>query len=199
MNFTQRELELLEHSIGLITESIVDEKTSFEYNKIYEKIKISLEYKLSTRMTPAKKRRCEELVKTASALILEYSGYSGDMGMINEYDRLKKEIGVICDSIGDVEGQLRADCEAAKRQLDVILDRIKDDLLAHEEAKSNAEAERKARVDTRYESAMEDYRVLCKYTNVIKNKFKALSDTRDDVRQSVSTARNSIIAEGYTK
>ena len=62
--------------------------------------------------------------------------------MINEYDRLKKEIGTVQDQLGDVEGQLRAAGEVIKKELDMIADRIKEDLLDRELAKSNAEAER---------------------------------------------------------
>lgn len=42
----------------------------------------------------------------------------------------------------------------------MIADRIKEDLLDRELAKSNAEAERKAKVDPRYEVALGDYKEM---------------------------------------
>lgn len=44
----------------------------------------------------------------------EYRGLKGDMSLINEYDRLKKESSAVSDAIGDIEGQLRADVDIAK-------------------------------------------------------------------------------------
>ena len=127
----------------------------------------------------------------------DFSGYAGDMGMINEYDRLKKEIGTVQDQLGDVEGQLRAAGEVIKKELDMIADRIKEDLLDRELAKSNAEAERKAKVDPRYEVALGDYKEMLEVIFTTRNKYSTVDSVHDDLRQSVSTGRNSIIKEGY--
>lgn len=179
--------------------NIEDPKEAAKLHNIMDKCDACLALRLSAKLTHEKKVRCNELVRAGSKASAEYSGYAGDMGMINEYDRMKKEIAVLADSIGDVEGQLRAEAEIAKRELEVILEKVKDDLIGREEVKSNAEAERRAKTDMRYSVALEDYKELVKYATVIKNKYRSLVDTRDDLRQSVSTARNSIIAEGYNK
>lgn len=67
------------------------------------------------------------------------------------------------------------------------------------EINKRPEAERKARVDPRYESALEDYREFTKTTNVMRNKLNTMKDIHDDIRQSVSTGRSSIIKEGYNQ
>ena len=199
MRFNTKQIEMIKDVFELFIVNMDDKKSMLMAQSIIDNCDECLKFKIGTIVTDTKKRRCIELLKAASEITKEYAQYAGDMAMINEYDKLKKECAVIADSIGDVEGQLRADSEAAKRGLDVVLDRIKRDLIDRGEAKSNAEAERMARVDDRYNVAMEDYRELCSVTYTMKNKFKNLVDTRDDLRQSVSTSRNSIIAEGYNK
>lgn len=196
---TLEETELLITISELFAENHDDAKMSMKITNIVDKLKIYNDFRLESRVTPAKKQRCINLMKEASRIIEEYAQYAGDMGLINEYDRLKKESGVILNSVGDAEGQLRADQESAKRELDVILDRVKEDLLENEEAKSNAEAERKAKVDPRFMIALEEYRDCIAVGNVMKNKFKVLDGVSDNIRQSVSSARTSIVKEGYTQ
>lgn len=199
MRFNIDDIKTIKIMAEMFMTNIEDPKQSARIHNIIDKCDACLSFRLKSRISPERKSRCNELVRAGAKMVSEYSGYAGDMGMINEYDRMKKEIAVISDSIGDVEGQLRADAEMAKRELEVVLERIKDDILANDEAKSNAEAERKAKTDMRFTVAMEDYGELVKYATVIKNKYRSLIDTRDDLRQSVSTARNSIVAEGYNK
>lgn len=190
-------MDYLIQIVDMLVENHEDQKESIILSIISDKIKTYQDYRIGVQLSAEKKRRIIDLTNEGRKIALEYAKYAGDMGMIDEYDRLKKEAAAVYDALGDIEGQLRADMEIAKKQLDVILDRIKEDLLDQELAKSNAEAERKARVDPRYEAALEDYRDFCKMGYVIKNKLKSLADIHDDIRQSVSTARNSIIREGY--
>ena len=70
-------------------------------------------------------------------------------------------------------------------------------LLDREMAKSNAEAERKAKVDPRYEVALGDYKEMLEVIYTTRNKYSTIDSVHDDLRQSVSTGRNSIIKEGY--
>lgn len=174
-----------------------DEKMKIMLNNIVDKIKVDEEYRLPSLISKQKKKRCINLIKAGSAVIKEFSEFAGDMGMIVEYDRLKKEVAVIQDQIGDIEGQLRAAGEVVKKELDIITDRIKEDLIASEVVKSNAEAERKARIDPRYEVALGDYKEMLEFIFTTRNKFNTIDSVHDDLRQSVSTGRNSIIKEGY--
>lgn len=193
------EMETAKSAMEMFLVNVDDARIRQILQGFVDKCQMCLDMKLSLTLSEKKKQRCRELVAQGSELARKFSGYAGDMGMINEFDLLKKEAVNIADSLGDTEGSLRADAEAAKRELEVILDRIKEEYISEGEVKSNAEAERKAKLDMRYTTALEDFRELTRYTYVIKNKFKNVADTRDDIRQSISTARNSIIAEGYNK
>lgn len=198
MNLNRNEIDALIHAAGFIAEQSDDEKYTLLMLGIADKLKTIQSFGITVALTADKKKRIRALLDQASETSLKYSSYAGDMGMINEYDMIKKEAAAISDALGDVEGQLRADQEHAKKLLDANMDRIKQDLIDNGEAKSSAEAERKARSDDRYLSALEDYNELSKWTYTVKNKFNTLLKTREDAKQSVSTARNSIIAEGYT-
>lgn len=199
MRITYEENELLIQIVEMLSENYEGNRERIMLAKLADKFKIYKDYKIGIRLNKDQKKRCLDLIREASRIVDEYRGLKGDMSLINEYDRLKKESSAVSDAIGDIEGQLRADVDIAKKQLDIILDRIKEDLIENEEAKSLSEADRKAKVDPRYESALEDYREFTKMTNVMRNKLNTMKDIHDDIRQSVSTARNSIIKEGYTQ
>lgn len=199
MRITYEENELLIQIVEMLSENYEGNRERIMLAKLADKFKIYKDYKISIRLNKDQKKRCLDLIREASRIVDEYRGLKGDMSLINEYDRLKKESSAVSDAIGDIEGQLRADVDIAKKQLDIILDRIKEDLIENEEAKSLSEADRKAKVDPRYESALEDYREFTKMTNVMRNKLNTMKDIHDDIRQSVSTARNSIIKEGYNQ
>lgn len=199
MRITYEENELLIQIVEMLSENYDGNRERIMLAKLADKFKIYKDYKIGIRLNKDQKKRCLDLIREASRIVDEYRGLKGDMSLINEYDRLKKESSAVSDAIGDIEGQLRADVDIAKKQLDIILDRIKEDLIENEEAKSLSEADRKAKVDPRYESALEDYREFTKMTNVMRNKLNTMKDIHDDIRQSVSTARNSIIKEGYNQ
>lgn len=199
MRITYEENELLIQIVEMLSENYEGNRERIMLAKLADKFKIYKDYKIGIRLNKDQKKRCLDLIREASRIVDEYRGLKGDMSLINEYDRLKKESSAVSDAIGDIEGQLRADVDIAKKQLDIILDRIKEDLIENEEAKSLSEADRKAKVDPRYESALEDYREFTEMTNVMRNKLNTMKDIHDDIRQSVSTARNSIIKEGYNQ
>lgn len=198
MRLTVEENEYLVGKLLLVlSEFAGDDKERALINSIHDKAATDMEYRLPSLISKEKKRICIQLIMEASKVIKDFAGYAGDMGMINEYDRLKKEVGVIQDRLGDIEGQLRAAGEVIKKELDIITDRIKEDLLDREMAKSNAEAERKAKVDPRYEVALGDYKEMLEVIFTTRNKYSTVDSVHDDLRQSVSTGRNSIIKEGY--
>lgn len=198
MRLTVEESEyLISKFLMVLTEFAVDEKEMALINSIHDKAVTDMNYRLPSLISRDKKRRCIQLITEGTRIIKDFAGYAGDMGMINEYDRLKKEVGVIQDQLGDVEGQLRAAGEVIKKEFDIIADRIKEDLLDSGMAKSNAEAERKARVDPRYEVALGDYKEMLEVIYTTRNKYSTIDSVHDDLRQSVSTGRNSIIKEGY--
>lgn len=198
MRLTVEENEYLVGKLLLVfSEFAGDDKERALINSIHDKAATDMEYRLPSLISKERKRICIQLIMEASKVIKDFAGYAGDMGMINEYDRLKKEVGVIQDRLGDIEGQLRAAGEVIKKELDIITDRIKEDLLDREMAKSNAEAERKAKVDPRYEVALGDYKEMLEVIYTTRNKYSTIDSVHDDLRQSVSTGRNSIIKEGY--
>lgn len=199
MRVNYEECEFIIQWLEMLSENHENTKDIKFINRLADKFKLYKDYKIGIRLNEYQNKRCLALIAEASRIVREYGKFAGDMSLINEYDRLKKESAVISDSIGDIEGQLRADLENAKKQLEIVLDRIKDDLIENDMARSLAEAERKARVDPRYESALEDYREFTKTTNVMRNKLSTMKDIHDDIRQSVSTGRNSIIKEGYNQ
>lgn len=198
MRLTVEENEYLVGKLLLVlSEFAGDDKERALINSIHDKAATDMEYRLPSLISKERKRICIQLIMEASKVIKDFAGYAGDMGMINEYDRLKKEVGVIQDRLGDIEGQLRAAGEVIKKELDIITDRIKEDLIDREMAKSNAEAERKAKVDPRYEVALGDYKEMLEVIYTTRNKYSTIDSVHDDLRQSVSTGRNSIIKEGY--
>ena len=192
MRLTVEENEyLISKFLLVLTEFAGDEREMFLINSIHDKAVADMNYRLPSLISRERKRRVIELLKEGTRIIKDFSGYAGDMGMINEYDRLKKEIGTVQDQLGDVEGQLRAAGEVIKKELDMIADRIKEDLLDRDLAKSNA------KVDPRYEVALGDYKEMLEVIFTTRNKYSTVDSVHDDLRQSVSTGRNSIIKEGY--
>lgn len=197
MNFNSDDIKTIKILAEMFMANVDDPKQAARLHNLIDKCDACENMRLNHKLTAQKKRRCNDLIKEVSRFSTEYAGYAGDMGMINEYDKMKKEISVLADSIGDVEGQIRAEAEIAKKQLDSIFDAVRTELQDNEIAKNVGDAERRARADIRYTSALEDYKDLLKYAYVMKNAYRNIVDTRDDIRQSISTARNSIIAEGY--
>ena len=52
-------------------------------------------------------------------------------------------------------------------------------------------------IDPRYEVALGDYKEMLEVIFTTRNKYSTVDSVHDDLRQSVSTGRNSIIKEGY--
>lgn len=185
--------------LRVFSENLDDIRMRARYDSIAEKLELYQDFRLQTRLTKERRARCVELVNECRKVTQEYSKTAGDMSLIHEFDKMKKELAVLHDQIGDIEGRLRANVEFAKAELAVVFDRIKKEIIDSGDAKSNAEADRMARVDPRYMVALGDYKDYEEVANMMKNKAKTTSDTRDDIRQSISTARNSIIKEGYNE
>ena len=95
-------------------------------------------------------------------------------------------------------GQLKARLDEAEREAKKMKERLKAEMIENKEAKSNAEAERKAEVDDRMDAAFMEVNRIEKYVNMLQKRYVSTDATHNDLRQSVSTARASIIKEGYT-
>ena len=92
MRLTVEENEyLISKFLLVLTEFAGDEREMFLINSIHDKAVADMNYRLPSLISRERKRRVIELLKEGTRIIKDFSGYAGDMGMINEYDRLKKE------------------------------------------------------------------------------------------------------------
>lgn len=164
---------------------------------IYEKCLLDEKYRLPNWLTPEMRDKCAGIAKDVNALAETYAGYNGDMASIVEFDGMKKTASALQSYLGDKVGRLSVFDDFAEREFKVQRNRIKEELLASGEAKSNAEAERKVEVDPRLDAPTEDLFRIKESFKQMQYKYKSLDKLHDDLRQSVSTGRNSIIKEGY--
>lgn len=199
MQLNKTEVEFLKRVFGMLFENYpIDSKEVFIAKSIEEKADMDLDFRLPSRISNENRRKCVDLMKEIDAVVSEYASYAGDMSLINEYDRMKKYVSAAQNRLGDMEGSVRAFSEMAAKELESAIMRIKEEILDGGDAKTNAEAERKAKIDPRLDGAVKDYKDLLELSYRLKNKYRAIDRLHDDLRQSISTARSSIIKEGYT-
>lgn len=93
MRLTVEENEYLVGKLLLVlSEFAGDDKERALINSIHDKAATDMEYRLPSLISKERKRICIQLIMEASKVIKDFAGYAGDMGMINEYDRLKKKL-----------------------------------------------------------------------------------------------------------
>lgn len=198
MIFTRKEVAFLKYMMERVFKgNTYNQDEASTALGIYEKCLLDEKYRLPNWLTPDMKEKCASAVNDVNRVAEEYAKFGGDMASIGEFDRMKKEVSAMQSYLGDKVGRLLVFESFAEREFKVQRNRIKEELIASGEAKSNAEADRKAEVDPRLDAPTEDLFRIKEASKQMQYKYRSIDKLHDDLRQSVSTGRNSIIKEGY--
>lgn len=147
-------------------------------------------------VTEEKERDIKTVLDHCKSLITRYSQLK-DMSQVFEYDRLKKECGMILDTLGDLKAEFDTYKDFAKADLKALLYKIADEYQQEADRMSATTAEKKAEFDDRYTVAKEEYKLYLRYASIIKTKFDVMKDIHQAIIQSVSTGRVGMIKESY--
>ena len=135
-----------------------------------------------------------KLSKMTDDIISQYGSMAGDMSMIDEYDRLKKESLVLLANLADKYSVLKAHSDYADENIKVLRAVIQKRLL--ESGKSAAAADVMSRSDEEYMEALRNKHGNDLVTNMVKTKYSALDVVNKCLIQSASTARVNMVKEG---
>lgn len=156
-----------------------------------------IEYSIGYDIPENKERDIHLVLDHCKSLIARYSQLK-DMSQVFEYDRLKKECGIILDTLGDLKAEFDTYKDFAKADLKTLLYKIADEYQQQEGSRMSATvAEKKAEMDDRYIVSREQYKLYLRYANIIKTKFDVMRDVHQAIIQSVSTGRVGMIKESY--
>lgn len=198
MLFTRKEVAFLKYMMERVFKgNIYNQDEAKTALGIYEKCILDEQYRLPNWLTPEMRESCASIANEINKLADDYANYGGDMASIGEFDTMKKSVSAMQSYLGDKVGRLLVFEGFAEREFKVQRNRIKEELIASGEAKSNAEADRKADVDPRLDAPTEDLFRIKEASKQMQYKYRSIDKLHDDLRQSVSTGRNSIIKEGY--
>lgn len=196
--YTKKELEYIVQMAELFLSTELDEDTRRMIESVHRKTKRNLSYVIRSYISEKELRDIKEVLRMDDETKELYKKTEEDMSQIGLFDSLKKRIGVIQSRLGDMFGQMKARLSEAEREAKKMKERIKLEMIENKEAKSNAEADRKADLDDRMDAAFLEVNRIEKFVNVLQKRYVSTDATHNDLRQSVSTARASIIKEGYT-
>lgn len=143
-----------------------------------------------------KESKIDWVMKASQELGERYSK-TRDMSLTFEYDRMKKENGMILFLLGDLKAEFDTNKDFAKSDLKVLLYRISEEYRKEDPKMSVTMADRKAELDNRYLLAKEEYRLYLTYANTIKTRYEVCKDLGQAILQSVSTARVGMVQESY--
>lgn len=173
------------------------EKSIFGLRGMIAKTNAMIEYSIGYDITEEKERAIHQTLDHCKSLIIRYSQLK-DMSQVFEYDRLKKECGMILDTLGDLKAEFDTYKDFAKADLKILLCKIADEYQQQDGARMSATvAEKKAEMDDRYTVSREQYKLYLKYAAIIKTKFDVMRDVHQAIIQSVSTGRVGMIKESY--
>lgn len=196
--YTRKELEHIAQAAELFLTTDLDEDSRRTFESVLRKTKLNLSYAIRSFISEKEFKDMKEVLDMDDETKRLYANTRDDMSQIGLFDSLKKRIGVIQSRFGDMFGQLKARLDEAEREAKKMKERLKAEMIENKEAKSNAEADRKAEVDDRMDAAFMEVNRIEKYVNMLQKRYVSTDATHNDLRQSVSTARASIIKEGYT-
>ena len=121
-----------------------------------------------------------------------------DNSMILELENLKREVVAVEDLLSSYKGVLDAELVIAEDDIRIIRDKIAISLREDGTCKSMADADKRARVDVRYERALEDYRILLRCANTVRAKMSVAGHLNQSINQSISVGRVGMANESYT-
>lgn len=118
--------------------------------------------------------------------------------MILELENLKREVVAVEDLLSSYKGVLDAELVIAEDDIRIIRDKIAISLREDGTCKSMTDADKRARVDVRYERALEDYRILLRCANTVRAKMSVVGHLNQSINQSISVGRVGMANESYT-
>lgn len=173
------------------------EKNIIGIRGMITKFQSMINWSIGYDVPESKEHNIKIVLDQCSNLIARYSQLK-DMSQVFEYDRLKKECGLLLDSLGDLKAEFDTYKDFAKSDLKALFYKIAEEYQQENDRMSATTAEKKAEFDDRYMVAKEEYKLYLKYANILKVKFDVMRDVHQAIIQSVSTGRVGMIKESYT-
>lgn len=121
-----------------------------------------------------------------------------DTSLVLEMDALRGKAMVLFDKMSSYRAILDSEVVIAEDDISIIRNRLAIRLRDEGECKSMTDADKRARVDPRYERALEDYRVLLRCANLLKYKTPVMNALMQAMTQKISIGRVGMANESYT-
>lgn len=183
-------LEVLSGLRSLKKEDIMDIKAMISKLRNYG------ELKLRFTLDRSKQKEIMEVAGEVTEWVRRYSEMR-DTSLLFEYDTMKKSQVMIMDKLASIRSVLDSELVVAEEDMRIIRDKIAMELYEGGNAKSLTEADRRARVDPRYERVLEDYRTLLRMANTIRRKYEVMGQCGSSVIQSVSMGKIGMVQQSY--
>ena len=165
--------------------------------EIISSLKEMSRYSIRYTINREREREIMDVCEDVSRKVQEYKRMS-DNSMVLELENLKREIIATEDLLGSYKGVLDAELVIAEDDIKIIRDKIAISLREDGTCKSMTDADKRARVDERYERALEDYRILLRCANTVRAKMSVIGHLNQSINQSISIGRVGMANESYT-
>lgn len=165
--------------------------------EIISSLKEMAEYSIRYVINREREKEIMGICEEVSKKVLEYKRMN-DNSMALELENLKREVVAVEDLLSSYKGVLDAELVIAEDDIRIIRDKIAISLREDGSCKSMTDADKRARVDVRYERALEDYRVLLRCANTVRAKMSVIGHLNQSINQSISVGRVGMANESYT-
>lgn len=165
--------------------------------EIISSLKEMAEYSIRYIINREREKEIMGICDEVSKKVLEYKRMN-DNSMVLELENLKREVVAVEDLLSSYKGVLDAELVIAEDDIRIIRDKIAISLREDGTCKSMTDADKRARVDVRYERALEDYRILLRCANTVRAKMSVIGHLNQSINQSISVGRVGMANESYT-
>lgn len=165
--------------------------------EIISSLKEMAEYSIRYIINRDREKEIMSICDEVSNKVQEYKRMN-DSSMVLELENLKREVVAVEDLLSSYKGVLDAELVIAEDDIRIIRDKIAISLREDGICKSMADADKRARVDVRYERALEDYRILLRCANTVRAKMSVIGHLNQSINQSISVGRVGMVNESYT-
>lgn len=174
----------------------ISNNDTFDLKVVIAKLREYGKYVIRYVLDRKKQNEITAVSNEVSEWVKRYYGMR-DASLVFEYDTMKKEGLLILDKLATMRATLDAELVIAEEDIRIIRDKIAKELQEEGKVKTATEADKRSRVDTRYERALEDYRVLLKMAYLIRRKYEVMSQASSSVTQSVAMGRVGMVQQSY--
>lgn len=191
------EIKVIKEILSRYSEETTRDDYKDRIGDIMRRLDDVMAYSIRYEVTDARQGEVEEICSRCADWVGRYASVT-DSSRIFDLEELKKEGLALSQVLGEIKATLEAEATVAEEDLRRIRYRLTVEAREGQEKVSVTEAERKAIADPRYGRALEDFRILLRLSNRVREQSFVMRTASGHIQQSVALGRIGMTQESYT-